>query len=228
VCRRLTHGCMNFDHACEHEPDGCTSLHDERLVAVQRALVASGAQTVLDLGCGGGELLVRLAREPQLRRIVGMDISAESLFVAEALLDDALGEERGRVSLLEASFTTPDRRLEGFDAAALVETIEHVETDRLSAVERAVFGSYRPATVIVTTPNCEYNELYGLAPGILRHPDHRFEWTRARFRAWASGVSRRNGYAVSFTGIGEPDVVLGSSTQMATFTRSDQSGGGPR
>lgn len=124
------------------------------------------------------------------------------------------------MELFEASFAEPDDRFAGFDAAALVETIEHVDAHRLSSVERAVFGSYRPGTVVMTTPNSEYNPIHGAHGGSFRHPDHRFEWTRAKFRDWARGVAARNGYRVAFGDIGEPDAELGSSTQMAVFTRA--------
>ena len=196
-----------------------TGLHEERLATVVRSLLRSGAQSVLDLGCGPGELLVRLVREAQFRRIVGVDISPAALREAEVLLGPELAAGDGRVQLIEASFASPDPRFEGFDAAVLVETIEHIDPRRLSAVERAVFGGYRPATVIATTPNSEYNPIHGTPAWAFRHPEHRFEWTRAKFRAWALGVARRNGYLAAFGDIGEADPVLGSSTQMATLTR---------
>jgi len=197
-----------------------TSLHEERLNTATRHLVASGAQSVLDLGCGPGELLACLVPCPQFRRIVGIDISLESLAAARLLLGLGHDMDDGRVCLLQASFAQADDRLTGFDAALLMETIEHIDPGRLSAVERAVFACYRPKTVLVTTPNQEYNVLHGMRPGILRHPDHRFEWTRAKFRNWAFGVSKRNGYSVVFGDIGESDPILGSSTQMAGFSRS--------
>lgn len=197
-----------------------SDLHEERLQTVLGTLLQSGASSVLDLGCGTGELLVRLAREKQFCRIVGIDVSLEALLAAQALVQAPLGEVGSRVSLLQASFAIPDCRLEGFDAAVLVETIEHIDPGRLATVEHAVFRCSRPATVIVTTPNRDYNVLHGMSEDALRHPDHRFEWGRPRFRSWAFGVARRNGYAVRFDDIGEADPVLGSSTQMAAFTRS--------
>jgi 3' terminal RNA ribose 2'-O-methyltransferase Hen1 len=201
--------------------EGSSTLHEQRLDAVLAALLRSGAESVLDLGCGTGELLSRLAREKQFRNIVGVDLSLEALLEAQSSVPGAaLGPSDTRISLLQASFDCPDRSLEGFDAAALVETIEHIEPDRLSGVERAVFGSFRPATVIVTTPNREYNVLHGMPEGALRHPDHRFEWTRAKLRAWALGVGRRNGYQVRFDDIGDVDPLLGAATQMATFRRA--------
>jgi small RNA 2'-O-methyltransferase len=197
-----------------------SALHEERLQTVVGALLGSGATSVLDLGCGPGELLVRLAREAQFRKIIGIDIALEPLLAAQALLGARLDAPGARLSLLQASFTRPDRRLEGFDAAALVETIEHIDPRRLSTLEHAVFACYRPATVIVTTPNREYNVIHGMAEGALRHPDHRFEWDRTRFRAWTGGVARRNGYAVRLQDIGEPDPLLGGSSQMAVFRRA--------
>lgn len=200
-----------------------STLHDERLDAVMRRLVASGARSVLDLGCGSGELLVRLVAAPQFERIVGIDISLEALAEAQGRLRMGSGMDNGRVQLLQASFTQADERLKGFDAALLVETIEHIDPGRLSALEDAVFACYRPASVLVTTPNHEYNVIHGMPPGTFRHPDHRFEWTRAKFRSWALRVAKRNGHSASFHDIGDPDPILGGSTQMAIFSVVERS-----
>lgn len=174
---------------------------------------------MLDLGCGDGRLLQRLAAQPQLTRIVGIDISTEAIAGARRRLGIEPGAPDGRIALLRASFAEPEPELCGFDAAVLLETIEHVEPDRLSRVERAVFGGFRPACILVTTPNQEYNRLHGLPPGAFRHPDHRFEWTRTKFRRWARGVAERNGYAVTFGHIGELDPRFGASNQVARFAR---------
>ena len=195
-------------------------FHGLRLDTVLRELLRCGARSVLDLGCGGGELLLRLAREAQFCRIVGMDISVDVLRAARELLQAEPGALAQRVELVEASFAVSDARFAGFDAAALVETIEHIDAHRLSAVERAVFGSFRPATVVITTPNSEYNPIHGAPAGSFRHPDHRFEWPRAKFRDWARGVAGRNGYRAAFGDIGEPDPDLGSPTQMAVLSRA--------
>ena len=195
-------------------------FHGLRLDSVLQELLRCGARSVLDLGCGGGELLLRLAREAQFCRIVGMDISVDVLRAARELLQAEPAALAQRVELVEASFAVPDARFAGFDAAALVETIEHIDAHRLSAVERAVFGSFRPATVVITTPNSEYNPIHGAPAGSFRHPDHRFEWPRAKFRDWARGVAGRNGYRAAFGDIGEPDPDLGSPTQMAVLSRA--------
>jgi hypothetical protein len=109
--------------------------------------------------------------------------------------------------------------LKGFDAAALVEVIEHIDLPLLDALAAVVFGDARPQTVVVTTPNKEYNARYeALAEDSLRHPDHRFEWSRAEFEAWAAAVAERHGYAVRFEGIGVTDPELGTPTQMGVFT----------
>jgi 3' terminal RNA ribose 2'-O-methyltransferase Hen1 len=195
-------------------------FHGLRLDTVLRELLRCGARSVLDLGCGGGELLLRLAREAQFDRIVGMDTSPVALRDASILLQAEPGVLAGRVELVEASFAVPDARFAGFDAAALVETIEHIDAHRLSSVERAVFGTFRPATVVITTPNSEYNPIHGAPAGSFRHPDHRFEWPRAKFRAWARGAAGRNGYRVAFGDIGAPHPDLGSPTQMAVLSRA--------
>jgi small RNA 2'-O-methyltransferase len=200
----------------EHD-DQSTPLHEERLDAVVRALLASGGGSVLDLGCGSGSLLVRLLADVRFTRVVGVDTSVESMVLARQRLlamDLAEGE---RLSLLDASFLDLDSRHADFDAAAMVETIEHIDPAQLSRVENSVFKVARPRTVVITTPNREYNVRYGLSEGSMRHPDHRFEWTRQKFRRWASGVASRCGYAVRFEEVGRSDPLLGSSTQMGIF-----------
>jgi 3' terminal RNA ribose 2'-O-methyltransferase Hen1 len=197
-------------------------LNDERMAAVVEALKAAGARTIADLGCGEGKLLQRLARERWVDSLVGVDAAARDLEWASRRLklDIASGPREGRVRLLHGSLTYRDARWEGCDAAALVEVIEHLEPDRLPALVKVVFGAARPATVVVTTPNADYNALFpNLPAGALRHPDHRFEWTRAEFAAWCENVAMAHGYRVELSGIGAVDEQLGSPTQMAVFTR---------
>ncbi|MBV9852737.1 MAG: 3' terminal RNA ribose 2'-O-methyltransferase Hen1 [Armatimonadetes bacterium] len=193
-------------------------LHDVRLQAVAQALKAGGGHRALDLGCGEGQLLRLLAADPQWTEIVGMDVSPAALAVAERRLHrDSPG---GRIRLLQGSLLYLDDRLTGYDAAALVEVIEHVEPDRLDFLARAVFGHARPSRVVVTTPNAEYNPHWPSLPaGKFRHRDHRFEWTRAQFADWAGGISSRFGYAVTLSDLGEPDGDLGAPSQMAVFER---------
>jgi 3' terminal RNA ribose 2'-O-methyltransferase Hen1 len=197
-------------------------LNDARLEAVVQALRASGAKSIADLGCGEGRLLHRLMRERWAERLIGLDPAARALEWAAKRLKLHLpgGPPEGRVTLLHGSLTYADARWAGVDAAALVEVIEHLDPDRLPMLERVVFGHARPACVIVTTPNAEYNALFAnLAPGAMRHSDHRFEWTRAQFEDWAGRIGETHGYEAAFSGIGQDDTALGAPTQMAVFTR---------
>jgi 3' terminal RNA ribose 2'-O-methyltransferase Hen1 len=198
------------------------SLRDQRLGAVVAAVRAAGARSVLDLGCGGGRLLQRLVSEPQIERIVGVDVSVRALEQAEARLklDRLAPAKRDSITLLHGALTYRDDRLRGFDAAALVEVVEHVEPQRLGAFEEALFGVAAPATVILTTPNAEYNVRWPTLPaGRFRHRDHRFEWTRDQLGEWASGVAERHAYGVRFLPVGPEDAEVGAPTQMAVFTR---------
>jgi 3' terminal RNA ribose 2'-O-methyltransferase Hen1 len=197
-------------------------LRDLRLTAVLGALKASGARRVLDLGCGDGRLLAGLLQDGQFEEIVGVDASVTALERAarRLRLAEMAPRQRARIRLLQGALTYSDRRLAGYDAAVLMEVIEHVDLDRLGALEQAVFGEAAPATVIVTTPNAEHNARYpGLAPGARRHPDHRFEWGRAEFRAWAGAVAQRHGYTAVFEPVGAEDSRAGPPTQLAVLAR---------
>lgn len=194
-----------------------------RKEAVLAAMAESGASRVLDLGCGPGALLLELMADRRYTEIVGADVSSVSLRIAERRLKlDRLPErQRARIKLVQSALTYHDDRLTGYDAAVLMEVIEHVDEVRLPALERAVFGHASPATVIVTTPNVEYNVRYeGLADTHLRHADHRFEWTRAQFAAWAARVAEGYGYDVGIRPVGDVDPEVGSPTQLAYFRKA--------
>jgi 3' terminal RNA ribose 2'-O-methyltransferase Hen1 len=208
--------------AAEESVEQAISLQAQRLSAVLDVIRAAGARSVLDLGCGAGRLLEVLLAEQGLQRIVGLDVSYRALQGAARRihLDTMAPRQRSRIELLQGSLTYTDGRLRGFDAAAVVEVIEHLDPPRLGAFERALFGHAQPGTVILTTPNAEYNELFdGLPAGTMRHSDHRFEWTREQFARWSAGVAARNGYQAELSGIGPADPGLGSPSQLAVFRR---------
>ncbi|MEU5874038.1 3' terminal RNA ribose 2'-O-methyltransferase Hen1 [Glycomyces sp. NPDC047369] len=196
-------------------------LHRIRIGAVVDALAASGAASVLDLGCGSGKLITALLDDPRFTRITGADVSSRALGMAErALRLDRAGERRReRVRLIQGSVVYRDKRFAGHDAAVLMEVIEHLDPGRLPAMERVVFGDARPRTVVVTTPNAEFNARYGLGGNDMRHADHRFEWDRAAFAAWAAAVADRYGYRVRIEGVGTVDPEAGTPTQMGVFDR---------
>lgn len=203
------------------------SLAVQRRAAVLTALGEVGARRVLDLGCGEGALLRELLADAMFTEIVGVDVSTRALHIAKRKLRlDRMPERVARrLALLQGALTYTDARLRGYDAAVLMEVIEHVDPPRLGALEHAVFVTAAPGSVVVTTPNAEYNAAYETLPaGKFRHDDHRFEWTRAEFTAWATGVAQRNGYRVQLRPVGAEHPELGAPTQLALFTRTD----GPR
>ncbi len=195
-------------------------LGEQRIDAVVSALRGAGAARVLDLGCGEGRLLSALLRGGAFAEIVGVDVSYGALERAARRLglDEMPPAQRERIELVQSSLTYRDRRLQGYDAGAAVEVIEHLDPQRLPAFERVLFGQLRPGTVVVTTPNAEYNvHLDALYPGGFRNADHRFEWTRAQFRQWAQRVGEEYGYATRFAPVGPEDEHFGAPTQMAVF-----------
>ncbi|TXS63499.1 3' terminal RNA ribose 2'-O-methyltransferase Hen1 [Streptomyces sp. me109] len=214
----------DIDNAVDEETDTeekPVPLAVRRRDAILAALDACGAGRVLDLGCGQGQLVQALLKDARFTEIVGVDVSMRALTVAARRLKlDRMGDRRAaRVQLLQGSLAYTDKRLKGYDAAVLSEVVEHVDPPRLSALEYAVFGSARPRTVLVTTPNVEYNVRWESLPaGHSRHGDHRFEWTREEFRSWAREVAERHGYEVGFTPVGPDDPEVGAPTQMATFS----------
>lgn len=193
-------------------------LHEQRLNTVSELLTQSGAATIADLGCGEGKLLRRLLKASKTTQIIGMDVCTTSLERTESNLERLPEKVRARVELIHGSLLYNDERLHNVDAAALVEVIEHIEPDRLDRVATNLFQRMRPATIIITTPNSEYNQVWESLPaGKFRHNDHRFEWTRAEFSEWADKV--KADYQVEISGLGDQHEEYGSPSQMAVFRR---------
>jgi 3' terminal RNA ribose 2'-O-methyltransferase Hen1 len=196
-------------------------LWQQRIGTVLSVLKSKGAKKVADLGCGEGRLLRALLDDNQFEEILGMDVSHRTLEVASDRLhlDKLPPRQRQRIRLLHGSLMYRDTRLKGYDAACVVEVIEHLDPPRLAAFERVLFESMRPQSIVITTPNSEYNQKFPtLGAGKFRHKDHRFEWTREQFHGWAQNVKERFGYSAEFLPVGEEDPQLGPPTQMGVFT----------
>jgi 3' terminal RNA ribose 2'-O-methyltransferase Hen1 len=196
------------------------SLHQQRHDTVLQVLKENGVTSVIDLGCGEGRLLRSLLNERQFIRILGMDVSIRALEIAhERLRLDSLPErKRQQIELIHGSLMYRDPRLQGYDAAAVVEVIEHLDPPRLAAFERVLFEFARSSLVLISTPNAEYNVMWESLPaGKFRHPDHRFEWTRAQFQQWAQGIADQYGYTVRFLPIGDEAENVGAPSQLGVF-----------
>ncbi len=200
------------------------SLNQQRMGSVLAALRQSGAKRVLDLGCGEGRLLALLLADNSFTEIVGIDVSPRVLEKAaqRLRLESLPPRKHDRIKLLQGSLMYRDARLAGYDAAAVVEVVEHLDPPRLTAFERVLFEQAKPTTIVMTTPNREYNAKFETMPaGSFRHRDHRFEWTRQEFQVWANRVASQHAYTVSFLPVGDVDPVLGAPTQMAIFRCSN-------
>jgi SAM-dependent methyltransferase len=216
-------GAEAADGGAEAGDGAPASLSDRRIRAVVQALHDEDARRVIDMGCGSGKLLARLARDDFFSEIAGTDVSYRALEGAARRL--RLDKPRHRPDkrlqdVFQSALTYADERFRGYEAAVLMEVVEHIDPPRLRAMEQVVFGHAKPRVVVVTTPNAEHNVRYeGLAPGAMRHPDHRFEWTRAEFRAWADRVAAAHGYRVRHVPVGDDDPEVGAPTQMGVFVR---------
>jgi 3' terminal RNA ribose 2'-O-methyltransferase Hen1 len=217
----LDNAVADHDHE-EDQAEGSKPLAIQRREAILDVLKESGARRVGDFGCGEGVLVRDLLKDKQVEQVVAVDVSARALQLAarNLKLDRMPDRQRERLKIFQSSLTYRDDRLAGLDAAVLMEVIEHVDPERLPALERAVFGFAAPATVVVTTPNAEYNVHFETLPaGAMRHRDHRFEWTRAEFRGWAERVAEAHRYQVRFLAVGPDHPQSGPPTQLAAFAR---------
>ena len=198
------------------------SLHHKRLTKAFEFLKESKAESVLDIGCGEGKLVKLLLKDGQFKKIAGTDVSFSELQKAKENLhlNEASPAMRERISLFQGSVTYIDERLKGFDAAALIEVVEHLDPERLSAMEKIVFGFANPNTVVLSTPNAEYNEVFEkLEEGSFRHEDHRFEWKRSEFNDWCEKVSTQFNYEVAIYPVGDEEPNIGAPSQMAVFKK---------
>ena len=197
------------------------SLNQQRLEKVAETLQVHNVKRVIDLGCGEGKLIKYLLKNKSIQEITGVDVSYRELEIAKKRLklDNLPFHQQNKIKLIQGSLTYRDRRFQGYDAAILIEVVEHLDLNRLASLERVLFEFAQPKLIVVTTPNIEYNVRFKSLPaGKLRHRDHRFEWTRQEFQDWANQVAERFSYQVKFQGIGEQDIEVGTPTQMAIFT----------
>jgi SAM-dependent methyltransferase len=199
--------------------DGRMGLQELRIEAAVERLAAAGASRIADLGCGEGDLMMAICRDPRFTAVAGLDPSPHALARAARRLGILQQSWQEKACLLQGAATYPDSRLAGYDAFALLEVIEHIDPCRLPLLEEAVFGAGRPRTVVLTTPNREYNAVWGIPDGRLRHGDHRFEWTREEFRGWVEGICARRGYTFVAFDVGPEEMDCGSPTQGAVFSR---------
>jgi 3' terminal RNA ribose 2'-O-methyltransferase Hen1 len=200
------------------------SLNEQRIKAVLAKISDSNAETVIDLGCGEGKLIRDMIKDKSIKRIAGTDVSIRSLERAHKRIgmDRLPSRIKDKITLFHGSLMYKDKRFNGFDAATVIEVVEHLDPPRLEAFERVLFQHAKPKTIIITTPNREYNAMWDNLPeGAMRHGDHRFEWTRGEFGEWAENLSKQYDYTVAFYSIGPESSSLGSPTQMGVFKRAD-------
>jgi 3' terminal RNA ribose 2'-O-methyltransferase Hen1 len=221
ICHDLVEDAAN-DESFEKDIESQINLNEERLGTVLSVLKSSNCRSVVDLGCGDGKLLKILLKDKQFEKITGMDVSIRSLEIAHKKLhfDNLPPKQKERISLIHGSLMYRDKRLSDFDAACVIEVVEHLDQPRLTAFERVLFECAKPSLVVLTTPNKEYNIIWeNLRSGKFRHGDHRFEWTRTEFQKWCETICEKYDYNTRFLPVGTEQPNVGCPTQMAVFTR---------
>ncbi len=208
----------------EQELEAKITLNEERYRSVIDVLEHHGASTIVDFGCGEGKFLRTLLRKKRFTQLLGLDVSLRSLeFAAKRLHMETMPErQRERIKLAQGSLLYYDKRLVDFDAVCVLEVIEHMDLSRLEGMCINLFEALGPPLLIITTPNRDYNAVWDNLPaGHVRHHDHRFEWTREEFGAWAETQATRGSYSVEMSGIGPVHEDFGCPTQMAVFTKEE-------
>lgn len=198
-------------------------LNDLRYEAIARKVGELEAKAgIVDFGSGEGKLSARLSSVPGVREILAVEPSAAARLRAMERFAKLEGRPGAVVpEPVTGSLFYFDESLRGEDVMILCEVIEHIDEHRLDRVMDNIFSQYAPKTLIVTTPNKDYNTVYGMEQEEIRHADHRFEWGREAFSAWCSRWTEAFQYTAEITGIGEGSAEHGYPTQMAVFTRGE-------
>ncbi|WIM41190.1 3' terminal RNA ribose 2'-O-methyltransferase Hen1 [Paenibacillus sp. PK4536] len=175
---------------------------------------------IVDFGAGEGKLSVRLGEIEGVEQIWAVEPSMQSQLRAI----DRFAKLEGRTDYVIPVVTTGslfyrDERWVDQDVIILCEVIEHINEVRLPQVIHTLFTDYRPQTLIMTTPNREYNEVYQMGKDEIRHTDHRFEWTRAELEQYCTQWIQDRPYTFTLSGIGEKHEQYGQPTQMVVFHR---------
>ncbi|HET8808044.1 MAG TPA: methyltransferase [Methylophaga sp.] len=197
-----------------------SELHETRHRWLLDFVIASGVDKLVELGCGSGRLLWKILQHTDCW-VTGVDDSGLSVMQARSNLAAFLMGQAPRATLRVGSYLEALPDLQAMPLIIMTETIEHIMPTDLSRVEHNVFGNMTPKQLVMTTPNAEFNIVYGLTARQYRDPDHKFEWSRQKFRQWAQGVAQRNLYQVRFVGIGDHEPGLGQPTQVAIFTKNE-------
>ena len=87
------------------------SLNTMRMNAVRDTVLATGAESVIDLGCGEGRLTAMLLDEKQIKSVAACDVSVSVLEkAASRLKTDSMPEfRRKKLTLMQASLTYRDK-----------------------------------------------------------------------------------------------------------------------
>ncbi|MET7671167.1 methyltransferase domain-containing protein [Micromonospora luteifusca] len=196
-------------------------LHQQRHAVASDVLNRRGVRKALDVGCAQGEFeLAALRRWPQkATEFHGIDPDTDAVRSGLEQLDRELDDRlRSRARLDVAEVADLPHLWADHDAVVAIEVIEHLDEPTLELFARLVFRELSPPTVVLTTPNAEYNVLFpedhpSGRPRV-RHPGHHFEWTRSEMRRWIAAHAAPAGYRAALRGIGEAHPMYGPPTQL--------------
>lgn len=196
------------------------TFNQMRRSAISDVIAASGAKTIIDLGCGDGSFVFSLHGQNRYEKLAGMDASAQNIENARKKFDSPFFHRRKSPEFFIGSITYRDKRISGYDAVILSEVIEHFEPERMDGVMRNILGEARPKLFVMTTPNKAYNQEFPfLEAGEFRHPDHRHEFGEDEFISFCEKYAAVFGYDLEISHVGVELSRIGSPTFMGIFKK---------
>jgi len=172
--------------------------HEQRIDVVESLI--DFKRSIIDFGCGHGDFAKRLNHrlEKTNKRYYAIDKDDEMLRVVKKRMKDAENVIFG------ASF--PEDMIEGEDFDVIMsEVIEHMKKDEATKVVKDILGKQHVKSLIITTPNKDFNTFFLFYDDEMRYEDHQFEMGKEEFIKWVGEITGdiKNGLGLQLLEIGD-------------------------